>query len=68
MSKVYDKAKKSKKKTNRSKDVWKDHNATPIRTSYGGNFFKSQMEQREQRKTWMFSNKDVRKANKKEDK
>ena len=53
-------------KKKKAKDIWKDHKSTPLRTSYGGSFFKSQMEQREQRKTWMFSNKDIRKANKKE--
>ena len=53
-------------KRKKTKDIWKDHKSTPLRTSYGGSFFKSQMEQREQRKTWMFSNKDIRKANKKE--
>jgi hypothetical protein len=33
-------------KKKKAKDIWKDHKSTPIRTSYGGSFFKSQMEQR----------------------
>jgi hypothetical protein len=48
-------AKKSKKRTIRAKSV-------------GVGFFKSQHEQREERKRVMFSNADIRRANKKEDK
>ena len=48
-------AKKSKKRTIRAKSV-------------GVGFFKSQHEQREERKRVMFSNADIRKANKKEGK
>ena len=48
-------AKKSKKRTIRHK-------------SAGVGFFKSQHEQREERKRVMFSNADIRRANKKEDK
>ena len=48
-------AKKSKKRTIRAKIV-------------GVGFFKSQHEQREERKRVMFSNADIRRANKKEDK
>ena len=48
-------AKKSKKRTIKAKSV-------------GVGFFKSQHEQREERKRVMFSNADIRRANKKEDK
>ena len=48
-------AKKSKKRSIKAKSV-------------GVGFFKSQHEQREERKRIMFSNADIRRANKKEDK